>query len=51
MIFAHLTKHWIARRSETSFSSWMLGVARSLRVLAHYREHRALCRLGVYRDT
>jgi len=50
MIFAHLTKHWIARRSETSFSSWVLCVARSLRVLAYYREHRALCRLGVYRD-
>jgi uncharacterized protein VirK/YbjX len=50
MIFAHLTKHLIARRSEYSFSSWMLCMARSLRVLAYYREHRALCRLGVYRN-
>ena len=50
MIFAHLTKHWISRRSEYSFSSWMLSIARSMRVLAYYREHRALCRLGVYRD-
>jgi uncharacterized protein VirK/YbjX len=50
MIFAHLTRHWIARRTGYSFSSWMLSVARSLRVLAYYREHRALCRLGVYRN-
>ncbi|WP_036168566.1 DUF535 family protein [Massilia sp. 9096] len=50
MIFAHLTRHWIARRSQYSFSTWMLCVARSMRVLAYYREHRALCRLGVYRN-
>ena len=49
MIFAHLTKHWMARRSEYSFSSWVLCIARSMRVLAYYREHRDLCRLRVYR--
>jgi hypothetical protein len=50
MIFAHLTRHWIARRNQYSFSSWLLSIARSMRVLAYYREHRALCRLGVYRN-
>ena len=50
MIFAHLTKHWMARRGQYSLSSWMLCIARSLRVLAYYRDHRALCQLGVYRN-
>jgi len=50
MIFAHLTKHWMARRHQYSFPSWVLCVARSMRVLAYYREHRALCQLGVYRN-
>lgn len=50
MIFAHLTKHWMARRRQYSLSSWVLCVARSLRVLAYYRDHRALCQLGVYRN-
>jgi uncharacterized protein VirK/YbjX len=50
MIFAHLTKHWMARRNQYSFPSWVLCVARSMRVLAYYREHRALCQLGVYRN-
>jgi hypothetical protein len=50
MIFAHLTKHWMARRRQYSLSSWVLCIARSLRVLAYYRDHRALCRLGVYRN-
>jgi uncharacterized protein VirK/YbjX len=50
MIFAHLTKHWMSRREQSTFSSWLLCVARSMRVLAYYRDHRALCRLGVYRD-
>jgi uncharacterized protein len=49
MIFAHLTRHWSARRGQNGFSSWLLGIARSLRVLAWYRDHRALCDLGVYR--
>jgi uncharacterized protein VirK/YbjX len=49
MIFAHLTKHWMARRNQYSFPSWVLCVARSMRVLAYYREHRTLCQLGVYR--
>lgn len=50
MIFAHLAKHWMARRREYSLASWLLCIARSLRVLVFYRDHRALCRLGVYRN-
>ena len=50
MIFAHLTKHWMARRRQYSFTSWILCIARSLRVLAYMRDHRALCLLGVYRN-
>jgi hypothetical protein len=50
MIFARLTKHWMARRRQYSLSSWVLCVARSLRMLAYYRDHRALCQLGVYRN-
>ncbi len=49
MIFAHLTKGWMARRREAGFASWLLSIARSARVLAYYRDHRDLCRLGVYR--
>jgi hypothetical protein len=49
MIFAHLTKHWLARRGEAGLISWLLDIARSARVLAYYRDHRDLCRLGVYR--
>jgi hypothetical protein len=49
MIFAHLTKHWLARREQYSFKSWILCIARSLRVLLFYRDHRRLCRLDVYR--
>jgi hypothetical protein len=49
MIFAHLTRHWMARRGQNSFSAWILGILRSLRVLGWYREHRALCALEVYR--
>ncbi len=49
MILAHLTRHWLARRGQYSFSSWILCVARSLRVLLFYRDHRSLCRLHVYR--
>lgn len=49
MIFAHLTKHWMASRRDAGFSAWLLSIARSARVLAYYRDHRDLCRLGVYR--
>ncbi|WP_296950092.1 DUF535 family protein [uncultured Massilia sp.] len=50
MIFAHLTRHWMARRTQYSFPSWLLSILRSLRVLAWYRDHRSLCELGVYRE-
>jgi hypothetical protein len=50
MIFAHLSKHWLAHRGVYSLPSWILCIARSLRVLAYYRDHRALCRLGLYRN-
>jgi uncharacterized protein len=49
MIFAHLTRHWKAHRRQAGFPSWILGILRSLRVFAWYREHRALCDLGAYR--
>lgn len=49
MIFAHLTKHWMARRGEVSLGSWLLCIARSARVLAYYSDHRDLCRLAVHR--
>ncbi len=50
MILAHLTRHWLARREQYSFTSWVLCIARSLRVLVFYREHQRLCRLDVYRN-
>jgi hypothetical protein len=50
MIFAHLTQHWMARRRQHSLSAWWSCVASSLRVLAHYRDHRSLCGLRVYRN-
>jgi uncharacterized protein VirK/YbjX len=50
MILAHLTKHWLARREQYSFASWMLCLARSLRVLAFYPQHRRLCRLDLVRN-
>jgi len=50
MIFAHLTRYWLARRSEPRSSSWTQAVLRSARVLRHYRAHAALCRLDVYRN-
>jgi uncharacterized protein len=50
MILAHLKLHWLARRSQSSLPSWILSIARSLRVLLYYRDHRALCRLDVYRN-
>lgn len=50
MIFAHLTRYWLARRRQLRFSSWMMSVLRSARVLRFYRDHAALCRLDVYRN-
>ncbi|WP_229467261.1 DUF535 family protein [Massilia sp. Mn16-1_5] len=50
MIFAHLTRYWLARRKELSVSSWLLSVLRSARVLRFYRDHAALCQLDVYRN-
>jgi uncharacterized protein VirK/YbjX len=50
MIFAHLTRHWRARRKQYSLASWLLCIARSLRVLLFYREHQMLCQLDVYRN-
>jgi uncharacterized protein VirK/YbjX len=50
MIIAHLTRHWLARRRNASLLSWVLGIMRSLRVLAYYRDHHALCQLDVYRN-
>ncbi|TFW31530.1 DUF535 family protein [Massilia horti] len=49
MIFAHLARHWLARRRQYSLPSWMLCIVRSLRVMLYYRDHRALCQLDVYR--
>jgi uncharacterized protein VirK/YbjX len=54
MTFAHLTPHliryWLARRKDLPFSSWLLTVLRSTRVLRFYRDHAALCQLDVYRE-
>jgi uncharacterized protein VirK/YbjX len=50
MIIVHLTRHWLARRSQLRFSSWMLSVLRSARVMLFYRDHAALCQLDVYRN-
>jgi uncharacterized protein VirK/YbjX len=50
MIFAHLKQHWLSRRSHYSLPSWILCLARSLRVLLYYRDHQALCRLDVFRN-
>jgi hypothetical protein len=49
MIFAHLARHWGARWEQYSLASWFACIARSLRVLVYYRDHRALCQLDVYR--
>lgn len=49
MILTLLRRNWSARLDHPTFSGWCLGVARTLRVLAHYRAHRALCALDVYR--
>jgi hypothetical protein len=48
MNFAHLSRHWLARRGQSSFSSWILAILRSL-LPGRDSEHRALCDLGVVR--
>jgi hypothetical protein len=50
MILSHLARHWSARRPGFPLPFRLMGIARSLRVLAYYREHRALCALGIVRD-
>ena len=45
MIFAHLTRHWMSHLRKYGPVSWLLSVARSLRVIGHLRAHRALCAL------
>lgn len=50
MIFAHLTRHWLAQRRRLPLSSWLLSNLRSARVLLFYRDHAALCQLDVYRN-
>lgn len=50
MIFAYLKKHWLARRRQYSFTSWILCIARSLRVLLYYRDHQQLCQLDVVKN-
>ncbi|UVW27530.1 VirK/YbjX family protein [Massilia sp. H6] len=49
MIFAHLARHLLARRGQSTPASWILSVVRSLRVLRYWREHQALCRLDLVR--
>jgi uncharacterized protein VirK/YbjX len=48
MVFAYLTRHWLARR-HYPFASWTACIARSLRVLLFHRAHTTLLTLGVYR--
>ena len=50
MIFAHLTKHWLARRGHLPLSSRLMSVLRSARVLLFWRDHAALCQLDVVRN-
>jgi hypothetical protein len=47
MIVAHLMKHWLARRAQSSRASLALSIARGLRVLLFYRAHRRLCQLDL----
>lgn len=49
MILTLLRRNWSARLDHSTLGAWCLGMARTLRVLAHYRAHRALCALDVYR--
>jgi uncharacterized protein VirK/YbjX len=48
MVFAHLTRHWMARR-HYPLASWLACIARSLRVLLFYRDHLRLLALDIYR--
>jgi uncharacterized protein VirK/YbjX len=48
MVFAHLMRHWQARR-HYPLASWMACILRSLRVLLFHRAHMKLLELDVYR--
>jgi uncharacterized protein VirK/YbjX len=49
MVFALLTRHWMARR-HYPFASWAACVMRSLRVLLFRRAHVELLAMDVYRN-
>ena len=49
MVFALLTRHWLARR-HYPFASWAACIARSLRVLLFRRAHAELLAMDVYRN-
>jgi uncharacterized protein VirK/YbjX len=49
MVFALLTRHWLARR-HYPFASWAACIARSLRVLLFRRAHVELLAMDVYRN-
>ncbi len=49
MVFALLTRHWMARR-HYPFASWAACIARSLRVLLFRRAHVELLAMDVYRN-
>lgn len=50
MIFAHLAKHWTARRGQPSPTSRLMSVLRSARVLLYWADHASLCQLDVVRN-
>lgn len=49
MVFAHLTRHWMARR-HYPFASWAACIVRSLRVLLFRHAHRELLAMDIYRN-
>jgi hypothetical protein len=49
MVFALLTRHWLARR-HYPFASWAACIVRSLRVLLFRRAHVELLAMDVYRN-
>ncbi|WP_413672772.1 DUF535 family protein [Massilia cellulosiltytica] len=49
MVFALLTRHWLARR-HYPFASWAACIMRSLRVLLFRRAHVELLAMDVYRN-
>jgi uncharacterized protein VirK/YbjX len=49
MVFALLTRHWMARR-HYPFASWAACIVRSLRVLLFRRAHVELLAMDVYRN-